>query len=776
MQRAVRVVVKGRVQGVGFRPFIYGLASRLNIKGTVQNNVDGVIIIGEGEWNNLLQFNGQIKESAPRLSRIEYVAVDDITYKGYEEFSIIPSVATGKEVSLISPDAAVCEDCINEMNNPLDRRYKFPFINCTQCGPRYSIIHKLPYDRPYTTMASFHMCTVCREEYTDPTNRRHHAQPICCAQCGPRLELRMSNGQVCEGEEAINKAILLLKSNKIVAVKGIGGYHLACNARAEEPINQLRKVKHRPKRPFAVMADCLETVMEMCEMTDVEEAVLNSSEMPITLLKKKPSYPLSDCIAPRLSTLGVMLPYTPLHHLLFREGLNGLVMTSANVSGSPILYKDDDCSFNQLRALSDAILTHDRPIYRPIDDSVVQCERDQITLLRRARGYAPDPLKTYAPVDSILALGGNQKNAFALGVGSHIFVSPHIGDLDHEEMVGAFREHLAHYKKWLGFKEKYVVIDKHPLYETNRLARELGSNVLKVQHHHAHHVSCMEEHGLKKPTLGIILDGTGYGNDGHVWGFELLYGDKGSFERLGHLRYTPLPGGEKAVKEPWRNAVGMLINSFSQEGRELACALFPDRKREIDLIENMVKKGVNTPLGGTCGRLFDAVSAMLGVCSVSTYEGEAAIKLAEFGQDQAKKGEHYPFQIHDLNGTIQLDFSSGLYEIASDRLSMKPTRTIAQAFHRTVVEMSVQMVMSAVKKRPDLNRNVVLSGGSFQNFFLRDELKKELSERGFEVFTHRLIPCHDGGLSVGQLIIASEWISRQSAKKGSEKDVYRSPS
>ncbi|MBM7096732.1 carbamoyltransferase HypF [Bacillus sp. H-16] len=770
MHRAVKILVKGRVQGVGFRPFIYALASSLGVKGTVQNNFDGVTIIAEGEWNHLLELKEKIKHSPPRLSKILHVTANETAHHGYREFSIIPSEETGMDVPFLSPDAAVCEDCLEEMNNPRDRRYRFPFINCTQCGPRYSIIQRLPYDRSYTTMKPFEMCTLCLEEYGDPLNRRHHAQPICCSRCGPVLQLRTSNGEMYEGQKAVLKAARLLKKGKIVAVKGIGGYHLACNARVEGSIKRLRELKNRPERPLAVMADSYETVMGLCDMTKREKEVLGSPEMPITLLRKKAVFPLPEILSPGLTTLGVMLPYTPLHHLLFNEGPDCLVMTSANRSGCPILYRDDATSFDHLRTLSDAVLTHNRPIYRPIDDSVVQCDEEHIIHIRRARGYAQDPLKTLAPVDHILALGGNQKNAFALGKDGHIHLSPHIGDLDNEEMKGAFREQLDHYKQWLRFQEKHVVIDKHPLYETNDIAKEAGCEVIRVQHHHAHHVSCMEEHRLAESCLGIILDGTGYGDDGNLWGFEFLYGDRESFERLGHLRYTPLPGGEKAVKEPWRNAVGMLVHYFSKEGRKMSGELFPDREQEISLIENMVENQVNTPMAGTCGRLFDAVSAVLGICTVSTYEGEAAIKLADYGQNEGEKGECYPFEINDVNGSLQLDFSSALYEIVKDRLKGKELTLVAQAFHRTVAAACVQMMFAAVEKRPELNREVVLSGGSFQNLYLKKEIERQLSLRGFHVFSHQMIPCHDGGLSAGQLVIASEWVKRKSSWKGSESE------
>lgn len=763
MYKALKIIVTGRVQGVGFRPFVYSLANKYKLTGTVQNNLGCVNIVVEGTGEQLSKMIEDLKVNPPHLSKIKEVTINQIAPSFLKEFTIIPSQRSGEAIPWTPADAAICEDCLKEMKDPQNRRFQYPFINCTQCGPRYTIIKSLPYDRPTTTMAEFMMCEACQKEYDDPFNRRHHAQPLCCFKCGPEVKLLNNKGQLeAKNQQAINKTIELIKQGNIVGMKGIGGYHLACDAYQKSAIDKLRSRKRRPQRPLAIMVKSLEIANGHCHISKKEEEAMTSSEMPIVVLQRKAGSLLPENISPGLSTLGIMFPYTPLHHLLFENNrIECLVMTSANPSGHPILYKDE--SLEKMREICDYVLTHNREIYLPIDDSVVQCEGDNILYIRRARGFVPEPLKTDSNVAQIIALGGNQKNTISIGMQNHIVMSPHIGDLENEEMIQSFQEQLDHLKSWLKGNETYVAIDKHPLYATTSIADTLQGKMIPIQHHHAHHVSCMEDNGLTDTCFGIILDGTGYGDDGNVWGFEFLYGDAYSYKRLAQLQYTPLPGGEKAVKEPWKNAVGMLLHFWPQEGIELATKLFPEKTYEINIIKQMINNSINTSMAGTCGRLFDAVSAILGICLYSTYEGEAAIKLSDYlNRVQIKsKNNTYPFNIKtNSENILQIDFSPMIYQIIQDKLNNKPIAEIIQTFHQTIINCCVNTVLILGINHPSYNRKVVLSGGSFQNIFLLTEIQRRLQHEGFNVYTHKNVPCNDGGLSLGQLIIASHAVQK----------------
>jgi hydrogenase maturation protein HypF len=761
MYKALSIIVTGRVQGVGFRPFVYSLAKKFHLTGTVQNNLDHVILIIEGKEHHLARAVEELKCSPPPLSKINTITIKEIPPGYFEEFTIVPSEKIeASALPWVSADAAICEDCLKEMNDPSNRRYKYPFINCTQCGPRYSIIQALPYDRPNTTMSEFTMCDHCHAEYENPLNRRHHAQPICCSVCGPFIGLYHQDGKlVAQDENAILETGALIRDGYIVGIKGIGGYHLACNALQERAVNEVRVRKNRPARPLAIMARDTDVVKKYCHLSKKEEEMLTSSVMPIVILQKRRECNLPDILSPGLSTIGVMLPYTPLHHRLFEtSGLECMVMTSANPSGLPIQYKDESMGH-----LCDYILTHNRDIHLPIDDSVVQFSDENMLYHRQARGFVPDPFQSKSMVDGIIAFGGNQKNTFAVGKQKDIVISAHIGDLDNEEMIRFFKDQLLHYKKWLDVEVKHIAVDKHPLYASATLAKEYECNVIPVQHHHAHLVSCMEDNGVEEPCIGIVLDGTGYGDDRNIWGFEFLYGNAQSFERLGHLEYTPLPGGEKAVKETWRNAVGMLHHYWQEDGIEMAIKLFPDKVDEINIIKRMIVNQVNTPMAGTCGRVFDAVSGILGICLTSTYEGEAAIKLSDRLIPETEHSEEiYPFHIKtNQENQLQLNLSPMIYQIIQDKLNNHSITKIIQTFHRTIVSCCVEMIKRLAELNPHMNRTVMLSGGSFQNLFLTKEIKAKLEEKGFDVRTHRNVPCHDGGLSLGQIIIASDSINNK---------------
>ncbi|MBA4601823.1 carbamoyltransferase HypF [Thermoactinomyces mirandus] len=755
MSKSIKVTVKGRVQGVGFRPFIFRIAEQYRICGTVQNNMDGVRIQAEGSQEELEAFVKAIRTEPPRLSRIDEVIVEKGQPTGFDRFEIIPSDRDGKSSLVIPVDSATCNDCLEEMGDPANFRYRYPFINCTQCGPRYTIIDALPYDRPYTVMKDFQMCDRCESEYNDPRNRRHHAQPIACDACGPEVTLTSIDGEFIAGkDEAIRTVSRLLSEGKIVAIKGLGGYHLACDAYNEETVRLLRKRKNRPNRPLAVMAANIDVAKAICDVSEQEEKIMRSPEAPIVILKKRDSQ-LAESLAPGMNTLGVMIPYTPLHHLLFDEKkVSVLVMTSANPSGLPLVYKDDE-AHEYLTGIADYILSHNRKILRPVDDSVVRVLDGKLTFHRRARGYVPDPMVTGQPVHEVVALGSQQKNTFAIGRNRQIFVGPHIGDMEHLEVVDHFKKEYAYLMKWMGTEVKTVATDLHPGYMTTSMAEEMGARVILVQHHHAHLVSCMEDNRLTDPVFGIILDGTGYGEDGNIWGFEILYGSAHFYKRMAHLTYTHLPGGEKAIREPWRNATAMLIDYFGERGKEFAEKLFPDKSYEIGIINQMIRRNINSPLAGTCGRLFDAVSAILGQCQVSTYDGEAAIRLSE--QMKADKLEKsYPFKINKNGDDVAtIDFGDALLGIVEDRLQEKPVQTIIQKFHETIVSICVETVVSLSRENPDLNRRVVLSGGSFHNPYLLHEITKRLKEKQFDVYSHSRVPCNDGGLSLGQLIVAA---------------------
>ncbi|MGD9677194.1 MAG: carbamoyltransferase HypF [Vulcanibacillus sp.] len=756
MYKSVKIIVNGRVQGVGFRPFIFSLANKYDINGTVQNNMDGVFINAESETENIEGLINEIKNSPPRLARVDKVLVEYVDPTNFKNFKIIPSDRTGKSSLIIPVDSAVCEDCISEMKDPKNFRYLYPFINCTQCGPRYTIIEQLPYDRQFTAMSNFNMCEECLEEYQDPNNRRHHAQPIACDRCGPEVNLYKIDGTlVATKNEAIEEVKNLLEKNFIVAIKGLGGYHLACNANNELIIAELRKRKKRPNRPLAVMAASIDVVNELCEVSLEERDILSSPEAPIVVLKQKNNN-LPKSIAPGMKTLGCMLPYTPIHHLLFSESsLSLLIMTSANPSGLPILFNDEQ-AFSYLDGISDYVLTTNRNISHPLDDSVLQLNDNSISFFRRSRGYVPDPITTKTKVHEVVALGGQQKNVFAIGRHQQIFLGPHIGDMDSEEVIDFFKSEYNHLMKWMSIQNKIIAIDKHPLYATRELAYKMEGDIIEVQHHHAHHVSCMEDNNLTDPCFGIILDGTGYGEDGNIWGFELFYADALDYKRLAHLKYTPLPGSDKAIKEPWRNAVGMLIGYYADEGKEISKKIFSEKAYEIDIIDNMIRNKINSPLAGTCGRLFDAVSSILGVCSVSTYDGEAAILLSEMIYDLEPNDIQYNYSIDSKDNQLEFNFSDTIIEIIKDFNLGKEKHKIVQAFHQTIISACTDAISLEYSKNPLLSKNVVLSGGSFYNKYLTDGIVNKLAKLGFNAYTHSRVPCGDGGIAFGQIIIASK--------------------
>lgn len=764
MFKALKISIQGRVQGVGFRPFVFQLADQYKLTGTVQNNMDGVKIHIEGDLDKLEQFIDDIKTQSPRLSKINKIEVAEANVEHYDTFSIIESDRNGTSLLVIPIDSAVCDECLEEMNDPNNFRYRYPFINCTQCGPRYTIIKDLPYDRPFTTMANFAMCPQCLQEYNNPLNRRHHAQPIACPTCGPQVQLVNQRGEFVQTEDPIVEVAKLLKDGHIVAIKGIGGYHLSCDATNERAVQLLRERKRRPNRPLAVMTATIQEASRFAELTEDEKQLLQSPEAPIVVVQKSSTFHLANGVAPGMNTIGMMLPYTPLHHLLFQcKEISTLVMTSANPSGQPILYKDEE-AFSYLSDIADYFLIHNREILHPVDDSVIQCINGHEHFFRRARGYVPDPFFTNQDVTGIIAFGGQQKSTFTIGRNEQIFVGPHIGDLENIETINHFKRELNHLLTWVDVPFQTAVIDAHPGYEAKGIVSEYPfKDIMKVQHHHAHMAACLEENKIDDDAFGIILDGTGYGLDGHIWGFEIFYGNKSKFERQAHLMYTPLPGAEKSIREPWRNAVAMLIALLGEQGEQLATKLFPDKEQQIQVLKAMIKNNLNTVNAGTCGRLFDAVSAMIGVCTTATYDGEAAILLSELA-DSSKKLEPYPFTIVESEGILTFDFSKMLSEIVEDAIQSVEQQWISTRFHETIVVAIVTAMKKITCADHSKTNKVVFSGGSFHNRYLHERLHSELSKIGFSVYTHRQVPCNDGGLSFGQLVVAA-------AKRGTSECV-----
>ncbi len=780
---------------MGFRPFLFGLAERYAISGTVQNNMDGIRLEAEGAAPALQELLAAIRREAPRLARVDEIRAVLLPVEGRLGFRIVESSREGASSLVIPVDAGICLDCLAELKDPANRRYRYPFITCTQCGPRYTIIRELPYDRPYTSMSGFPMCPSCREEYGNVADRRHHAQPIACPECGPRLALYamdeatkkpagMAGAKAAEpaglgiasagqqgvrrplavADEAVQWCAKLLRQGAIVAVKGIGGYHLACDAESEAAVARLRQRKRRPTRPLAVMAADAETARRAAVLGSQELRLLRSPEAPIVIARKAEAWPLAESVAPGMATVGMMLPYTPLHVLLMEE-LPFLVMTSANPSGQPILYRDEE-AFDYLAGIADYVLAHDREILHPLDDSVIQVVAGQTDILRRSRGYAPDPLTALVDVTGRAALGGQQKNTFALGRGNQIFIGPHIGDMGSVETQEHWKKELAHFSRLLGTDPQQTAADLHPGYETGRLSREMGLEPVGVQHHHAHLVSCMADNGLspEEEVYGIILDGTGFGPDGSIWGFEILAGSASGWRRLGHLRYTPLPGGEKAVREPWRNAAGMLTALFPEQGPAWAAQLFPGKSMELAVLGRMAATGMNSPTAGTCGRLFDAVSAILGLVAVSGYDGEAAIRLSEMADFADADGfntvKPFGYAIRDKGETeaLELDMSEALLQIVEKRLAGSPPQELALRFHETAARAAVELLQRCLEKdglTAACIPKVMLSGGSFHNPYLLRRIPALLKDRGLEPYRHRQVPAGDGGLALGQLLVAA---------------------
>jgi hydrogenase maturation protein HypF len=751
------IVVRGIVQGVGFRPFVFNLAARLGLGGFVRNQTGTVLIEVEGEPGPLDDFLAELAHRPPPLAQIEQLAWEARPPVGQRDFRIDASAVDPSSPVFISPDVAVCPECLAEMLDPGNRRHGYPFLNCTNCGPRLTIITGSPYDRPKTTMASFPMCPACRHEYEDPRNRRFHAQPTACAVCGPSLRLLDAAGEVLPTANPLADFAAALIAGKIGALKGLGGYHLACDARNTEAVSELRRRKHRDEKPFAVMVPDVTAAAALAEVGDEERALLGSPQAPIVLLRKREPCAMAEQVAPRNPCLGVMLPYTPLHHLLMRAvGGIPLVMTSGNRSDEPIAYREDAAL--QLAGIADLFLVHDRPIHVRCDDSVTRVVDGVELPIRRSRGYAPRPIALpFACPRPLLAVGGQLKVTFALGRGPQAFLSHHLGDLDHYEAYRQFEKDVALYQELFAVSPEGLVCDLHPDYATSVYARERsareGSRVLTVQHHHAHLASCMAEHGLNESVVGVTFDGTGLGTDGAVWGGEFLIGDYRQFRRAAHLRYVGMPGGDQAIREPWRMAAahlldtGLSLNSLARSKLPRSARILP---LEIRTVEKMVERCINTPLTSSAGRLFDAVAALAGVRDRVHYEGQAAIELEGLASGVAPDGT-YPFEVPAASPLV-IDTQPLVRAVAEDASHGVGVALIARRFHSTLVEL-IAVVCARLRGETGIDA-VVLSGGVFFNALLTHEACDRLRHDGFRVYRHRLVPPGDGGLSLGQLAVA----------------------
>ncbi|MGA3334309.1 MAG: carbamoyltransferase HypF [Terracidiphilus sp.] len=767
--RRAALLVRGVVQGVGFRPFVYRLALEEGLAGFIGNDTDGVTIEVEGPADRVEAFQARLRAEAPPLARIDSVGSREATATGEKGFKIVASEVLGRVSTGIPADAATCPDCLRELLDPKDRRYRYPFLNCTNCGPRFTITRRIPYDRPQTSMARFKMCAACQAEYDDPTNRRFHAQPNACPVCGPRVWLVQPDGAEIPAADPVAETIDRLMAGEIVAIKGIGGFHLAVDATNAAAVMRLRGRKRRYGKPLAIMVRDLDAARAVCELTGEEEALLETIPRPIVLAARRAGCGIADSVAPGIPWLGVYLPYAPLQHLLFADlRVRALVMTSANLSEEPIAI-DNDEALARLKHISDAFLMHDREILQRCDDSVMALVDGAPQLIRRARGFVP--LAVPLPFDSppLLAVGGHLKNVFALARDRFAYQSQHLGDLENLTGLDFFRESLTHLMHTFEIEPETVVHDLHPGYLSSswakQWARERGLPLIAVQHHHAHIAACMAEHGLEGPVIGLSLDGTGYGSDGRIWGGEVLISRLDGFERFAHLDYVPMPGGEAAIREPWRMALGHLhAAGFDIESPEVL-DLAGVKPKNAHVILRMIERGLNTPLTSSCGRLFDAVAAVVLGRGVVDYEAQAAIELEGAAADEDDRLHHQEY-VPELwaDGDSQVLKTGNLWRrVIEDMRSGTPRKKIAAEFHAGIAEGFVAAVASARDKTGI--KQAALSGGCMHNRRLAQLLRAGLEESGFQVFQHCQVSPGDGGLSYGQAVVAAAILAQQKSAR-----------
>ena len=738
---STEIQVQGIVQGVGFRPFVYNLALKLNLKGYVNNDDNGVNILLIGNEKDIDTFLIELKNNPPSISRIDDIKINKVKItkenNKYKIFEIKQSISISNKTTIISPDIAICKDCENELNDEKNHRYNYPLINCTNCGPRYTIINTIPYDRKFTSMNKFEMCDTCKKEYEDPTNRRYHAQPISCKKCGPTITLYDNKNEIISNNEnAVNQIANFINDGKIVAIKGLGGFHLICDATNDEAVNELRLRKNRPTKPFAVMFENINEIKKVTNTTKIEENIITSKEKPITLVYKNAVKKLSPNIAPNINRLGVFIAYTPLHKMLFKYLDNPIVASSANLSDEPIIINKDELLF-KLGNVVDYVLDINRDIINACDDSVVQVVNNKNFILRHSRGFAPKALKLPRKIDKkILALGANQKNTISLAFGDNLIISPHIGDLNSLISVEYFQRTIDTFKRFYDFEPDIIVCDKHPNYETTKWAKKQNIELVQVQHHYAHVLSCMAEYKLKEKVLAFSWDGTGYGDDGNIWGGEVFIADNKNYERVNHFKYFKLLGGEKAVKEPKRVGLSLLFENLSLDevlNLDNACVKAFTQK-EIKTMHLMWKKGLNAPQTSSVGRVFDAISSLGDFSQVVGYEGESGL-LIENEYDDSVKG-HYSYDIDE-----QIDLSMLIAQV----VQTKDKKIIATKFINSLCEI----IIDISKQYP--NFPVVLTGGVFQNKTLTQLVTKRLEDKKRKVYIQYDTPLNDGGLSIGQI-------------------------
>ncbi len=775
----VKILVRGIVQGVGFRPFVFLLATRRALKGRVLNNTTGVLIDVEGEGCAVEEFISEIISNPPPLSIVESIERSgDLDPAHYTDFRIIESASDGEKFTPIPADMATCTDCLSELFDPHNRRYRYPFINCTNCGPRFTIIEDIPYDREQTTMREFEMCDACRAEYENPLDRRFHAEPTACAACGPQLLLTDANGLLECGmrnaecglgdnrasSSAIRDLQFAIRHGKIGAVKGIGGFHLACDALNAEAVERLRRRKHREDKPFALMASSVDLIREYCFVSEAEEALLSSAHSPIVLLERKTGATIPQAIAPGVGALGFMLPYTPLHHLLLENSDRPLVLTSGNISDEPICYENED-AIERLHNVADYFLLHNRRIFMRTDDSVVRLAKYQSAVrhppsaivMRRSRGYAPAPVRVaFKFAREILACGAELKNTFCLTRDNYAFISHHIGDLENLETLHSFTHGIEHFKRLFHLQPEAIAYDLHPEYLSTKYALALDGEQTKigVQHHHAHVASCMADNRIAGEVIGVVMDGLGFGTDNRLWGGEFFVADFQTAERIAHLDYMPMPGGAKAIREPWRMAAVHLHRTFGDDFLTLKLPFIEslDRRAWATLCK-MAATNTNSPETSSMGRLFDAVSSLLNLRSVVNYEGQAAIELEAIADRNCSQS--YGFEVEN-GGVIK---TAGLMrDIVKDVIDKVSPPIVSAKFHRGVARL-IASVAHQLRDERQLNR-VVLSGGVFQNMLLLQHTCRMLKADDFEVFTHSRVPTNDGGISLGQAAIANARLSR----------------
>ncbi|OHD66425.1 MAG: carbamoyltransferase HypF [Spirochaetes bacterium RBG_13_51_14] len=751
MKKALEIRIKGIVQGVGFRPFVYQTARRHRICGSVLNDTEGVIVRAEGEDRDLAEFLRDMSANPPPLAMVMSVDSVEAPAVGCADFVIEKSLMTAERFAFYSPDTAVCEPCRKEFFNPSDRRHLYPFITCINCGPRFSIVHDIPYDRINTSMAAFEQCDRCRAEYADPSDRRFHSQPNACPVCGPRISLYTARKELIEtdSDEAARMTVSLLKQEKIIAIKGIGGYHLAADAKSDAALRELRMRKRRPFKPFALMAGSLESAERFLEISPVERDLLLSRERPIVLLKERREL-VSRQAAPDLSYLGLMLPYTPFqHHLFSIDPDMVLVMTSGNVSDEPIEYRDETV-FDRLGRIADYFVTYNREIIGQGDDSVLFVVDERSFFIRRSRGYVPAPFLSTESLATILAVGGDLKNSFAVARKSFIIMSQYLGDMADPLTYEVFRRTVDHFMRIFDARPEVIVSDMHPGYLTRLHAEEMASSGrrrIEVQHHHAHIAAVMEEHGITEPVIGIAYDGTGYGTDGTLWGSEFLIARRGSFERAAHFSNFPLPGGESAIRDVWKIGISLLHQRYGRD--------FPVMRRDAETagVIEIIEKNINSSLACSIGRIFDGVAAILGISRTVSTEAEAAQQLEEAAM--RGKAPDWPFIIPFAdNETIVIGTDDLTAYIVSLVEKGIPAEDIAAAFHQAIIHTSTAV---AVRLREKTGINVAaLSGGVFHNRILLAGLMDRLRKAGFTVYTHTAVPCNDGCIALGQIVIAKD--------------------